>query len=53
MFRSEEFIYWNKRWKDRLNKENTDKKTIQKRMENANPAVIPRNNLVEEALEYC
>ncbi len=41
---------WLKNWKLRLQKERESKKTILKKMNNFNPIFIPRNHLVEEAI---
>lgn len=51
MFTSEEFLNWHKQWKSRLERQSQDKASVQKLMMESNPAVIPRNHRVEEALE--
>lgn len=50
MFASDEFSIWNKKWKNRINSQDKSKKEIFDLMKNSNPAVIPRNYKVEEAL---
>lgn len=47
----EEFDTWYKLWKERLSKEGKSKEGRIELMKNNNPAVIPRNHRVEEALE--
>jgi uncharacterized protein YdiU (UPF0061 family) len=47
----EEFKQWVKQWKDRLNRQQKSEKDVLEIMRNHNPAVIPRNHRVEEALE--
>ena len=51
LFNSEEFSQWKQRWESRLNKEDQSKEDILQLMKENNPAVIPRNHRVEEALE--
>ena len=49
-FENEEFNYWKQQWKNRSNLYgNSPEKSLQTMYE-ANPLVIPRNHLVEEAL---
>ena len=48
---SEEFSRWHSQWQARANREQTGLEERQKLMKNSNPAVIPRNHLVEEALQ--
>ena len=45
-----EFLNWEKRWNDRLIKNNQSKKKSILLMKNNNPSVIPRNSKVEEVL---
>ncbi len=53
IFEDKGFLTWEKRWKERLLKNNnTMEKTI-KLMRTVNPLVIPRNHKVEEALEIA
>jgi uncharacterized protein YdiU (UPF0061 family) len=47
---SDEFRNWNKRWEIRLEQQAKSKDEISKIMKANNPAVIPRNHRVEEAL---
>lgn len=51
MFQTEEFANWHKLWQDRLSRQQETKTASQKLMQSSNPAVIPRNHRVEEALE--
>jgi serine/tyrosine/threonine adenylyltransferase len=46
-----EFTQWLERWKTRLGRQEESKESSIQLMENSNPAVIPRNHRVEEALE--
>ena len=50
MFISDEFINWNKKWKTRLASQERSEDEIVNLMKNSNPAVIPRNHRVEEAI---
>lgn len=51
LFGSEEFSQWKGKWESRLNKEERSKEDIVQLMGENNPAIIPRNHRVEEALE--
>jgi len=51
MFDSEEFARWEQQWKARLDRQEESKEAAVQLMRDSNPAVIPRNHLVEEALE--
>ena len=51
MVHSEEFSKWSQRWKERLGRQQESKDSSQQLMKTSNPAVIPRNHRVEEALE--
>lgn len=51
IFKSEEFKEWNDLWKSRLSRQKESKEESKELMKNSNPAVIPRNHRVEEALE--
>lgn len=51
LFDSKEFRQWIEKWESRLNKEDQSKEDIIQLMKENNPAVIPRNHRVEEALE--
>ena len=50
LFSENEFKKWNKKWKNRINYSN-DSVGIFRLMQKQNPSVIPRNHLVESALE--
>ena len=50
LFTSSQFNDWRKQWKNRTNQTNKQIKTL-KLMQTQNPLVIPRNHLVESALE--
>ncbi|OCA92104.1 protein adenylyltransferase SelO [Pseudobacillus wudalianchiensis] len=45
------FGEWNKRWQARLDRQQESKDSSKQLMQKSNPAVIPRNHRVEEALE--
>jgi uncharacterized protein YdiU (UPF0061 family) len=51
LFGSLEFTEWHKLWQTRLSRQNESKDAVQQVMRNSNPALIPRNHRVEEALE--
>ncbi len=51
MFKSNEFINWYDTWQDRLKRQPQSKELVHELMKKTNPAVIPRNYRVEEALE--
>lgn len=51
MFDTNEFKKWNGLWQERLGRQKESKEELYKLMKNSNPAVIPRNHRVEEALE--
>lgn len=51
MFRSSEFISWYTVWKQRLSRQPQSDDMVRELMKKTNPAVIPRNHRVEEALE--
>ncbi|AQM59196.1 protein adenylyltransferase SelO [Clostridium baratii] len=51
IFNSEEFKEWYKIWQERLSRQDESKDLSKKLMKSSNPAVIPRNHRVEEALE--
>jgi len=50
LFTSNKFKKWQKKWKDRINSLNNNAKSF-KLMKEQNPLIIPRNHLVELALE--
>lgn len=51
LVRAEDFVRWQNNWLDTLNKQGMDKEKSLTLMQQHNPVVIPRNHLVEEALE--
>ncbi|NTU29731.1 YdiU family protein [Brevibacillus sp. HB1.1] len=51
LFGTSEFTEWHEQWKARLTRQPEDIEAVQQVMKNSNPAVIPRNHRVEEALE--
>jgi uncharacterized protein YdiU (UPF0061 family) len=51
MFATTEFAQWHERWQARLNRQQETREVSQQLMSTSNPAVIPRNHRVEEALE--
>ncbi|OKP85985.1 hypothetical protein A3844_14615 [Paenibacillus helianthi] len=48
---TEEFAHWHKLWQARLGRQGESPASSQQLMRSSNPAVIPRNHRVEEALE--
>lgn len=51
MFGQPDFEQWFERWQSRLARQNESKESSQMLMQENNPAVIPRNHRVEEALK--
>lgn len=51
LFGTPEFTQWYEQWQRRLGRQEEPKASSQQLMRNYNPAVIPRNHRVEEALE--
>ena len=51
LFKSKEFAQWHELWQKRLGRQQRSKAESQELMKNNNPAVIPRNHRVEEALD--
>ncbi|MFS0634358.1 protein adenylyltransferase SelO [Mesobacillus foraminis] len=51
LFGTEEFTKWNERWEERRSRQQQSKEDSSELMRRSNPAVIPRNHRVEEALE--
>jgi uncharacterized protein YdiU (UPF0061 family) len=49
-FRAPDLRQWYARWRDRLKRQPDDREASRRRMNAHNPAVIPRNHRVEEAL---
>ncbi|MEK5478557.1 YdiU family protein [Paenibacillus sp. FSL R5-0407] len=50
LFGTEDFSHWRERWEARIGRQPEDEAARQQLMRNSNPAVIPRNHRVEEAL---
>ena len=50
MYESTEFREWYNKWQRRLKRQNQSKEQSIELMKNSNPALIPRNHIVEEAL---
>lgn len=51
LFSTDEFKSWYKKWQNRLDRQQESRDSSYELMRNSNPAVIPRNHRVEEALE--
>lgn len=51
LFATDAFPAWRERWQHRLKKQHQSESASQELMRSQNPAVIPRNHRVEEALE--
>lgn len=51
LFETPEFIQWQEQWEARLEKQEESKASSHELMRNNNPALIPRNHRVEEALD--
>ncbi|WP_342429396.1 YdiU family protein [Neobacillus sp. FSL H8-0543] len=51
LFGIPEFVQWHKQWQERLGRQQESKDSSLQLMRNSNPAVIPRNHRVEEALD--
>lgn len=51
LFETEEFKQWYSAWKQRLQEQPQSNEEVEILMKRTNPAVIPRNELVEDALE--
>ena len=51
MFEKEDFTNWQKLWKERVGRQQESKDSVHQLMRRSNPAVIPRNHRVEEALK--
>jgi len=50
LFRAQDFKQWFERWKKRIERQPDSRETARRLMNAHNPAVIPRNHRVEEAL---
>lgn len=51
LFPTSDFAQWRERWQARLGRQQEDASAVTRLMRGSNPAVIPRNHRVEEALE--
>lgn len=51
LFCNKDFNVWYKKWQSRLARQEQSEEDARSLMKSSNPAVIPRNHLVEEALE--
>ncbi|WP_059172352.1 YdiU family protein [Bacillus sp. FJAT-27445] len=51
LYEKEEFKNWYKRWQERLGRQKDSKEVSHELMRRSNPAVIPRNHRVEEAID--
>ncbi|MBB6217780.1 uncharacterized protein YdiU (UPF0061 family) [Anaerosolibacter carboniphilus] len=51
LFGTTEFAQWHEQWQARLGRQQESKASSHQLMRNSNPALIPRNHRVEEALE--
>lgn len=51
LFDAPEFAGWHKQWQARLGRQSESEASSRQLMQTSNPAVIPRNHRVEEALE--
>ncbi|WP_260412547.1 YdiU family protein [Alkalihalobacillus sp. TS-13] len=51
LFKAEKFTQWHKHWQERLERQEESKDQAYQLMKDNNPALIPRNHRVEEALE--
>lgn len=51
LFRSSDFKAWHRAWKQRLERQEETQEDVQCLMRKQNPAIIPRNHRVEEALD--
>lgn len=50
-FQQSDFLLWKKKWESRLSRQSTSQADSLERMRLHNPVVIPRNHLVENALQ--
>lgn len=51
LFDTPEFTQWNEQWQERLSRQKESTDSSQEVMRSSNPALIPRNHRVEEALK--
>ena len=50
LYQTDDFARWEERWQERLARSGQSAASVQELMKRSNPAVIPRNHRVEEAL---
>ena len=50
LFNTEAFKEWDKKWKNRLERQSEGEVEVKELMKKSNPSIIPRNHKVEEAL---
>lgn len=51
LFETEEFTQWQDLWQARLGRQKESHASVQQLMRSSNPAIIPRNHRVEEAIQ--
>lgn len=51
LFSTAEFTQWHEQWQERLGRQQESQASSRQQMRSSNPAIIPRNHRVEEALE--
>ncbi len=51
LFEAPQFLQWHEQWQARLGRQQQSEDEVHRLMRNSNPALIPRNHRVEEALE--
>ena len=51
LYQDSEFMIWHKNWQERVTRHGADREASQVLMKKTNPAIIPRNHKVEEALD--
>ncbi|NOU72725.1 YdiU family protein [Paenibacillus sp. LMG 31458] len=51
LFGTTEFVQWHEQWQERLGRQQETKDSSNQLMRSSNPAIIPRNHRVEDALE--
>ena len=53
IYKKKQFILWKKKWEERIKRNNNSQEESLKIMRKVNPLIIPRNHLVEEALNFA
>ncbi len=53
IYKEKQFILWKKKWEERIKRNNNSQEKSLKIMRKVNPLIIPRNHLVEEALNFA